>query len=51
MRNYLGITMKRLVNALILFTILGGCKADSGHDAGMVDGFDDVSLILCPLRL
>ena len=47
MRNLLGITMKRLVNALILFTSLG-CKADSWHDPGMVYGFDKVSLGLLP---
>lgn len=35
--------MKRLVNALILFTSLG-CNADSYHDPGMVYGFDKVSL-------
>ncbi|KAI8954457.1 Alpha/Beta hydrolase protein [Xylaria longipes] len=33
--------MKRLVNALILFTGLG-CKADSWHDPGMVYGFDNI---------
>ncbi|KAI0452638.1 Alpha/Beta hydrolase protein [Xylaria acuta] len=41
MRNLLGITMKRLVNALILLTSLG-CKADSWGDPGMVYGFDNI---------
>ncbi|KAK6063034.1 hypothetical protein SCUP515_12773 [Seiridium cupressi] len=35
--------MKRLVNALILFTSLGlGCKADSRDDPGMVYGFGNI---------
>ncbi|KAK9413276.1 putative AB hydrolase-1 domain-containing protein [Seiridium unicorne] len=35
--------MKRLVNALILFTSLGlGCKADSRDDPGMVYEFDNI---------
>lgn len=46
MGNLLGVTMKRLVNSLILFMSLG-CKADRWHDPGMAYGFDNVSLGLC----
>jgi hypothetical protein len=46
MGSFLGVTMKRLVNALILLPGLG-CKADSWHDPGMVYGFDNVSLRRC----
>jgi len=42
MGNLLGLTMKRLVNAVILFISLG-CKAHSWHDPGMAYGFDNVS--------
>ncbi|KAJ5374178.1 hypothetical protein N7517_006184 [Penicillium concentricum] len=40
MGNLLGVTMTRLVNALILFSL--GCKANSWHDPGMVYGFDNI---------
>lgn len=46
MKPLLQITMKRLVNALILCTGLG-CKADSSDNMDMVYGFDNVSLALC----